>query len=192
MESQTETSEGLGGFGAKLRGIESIIKQAMQQHSNLTLNFNFYDGASIGQHIERTDTSNVWMGGGEKKKVENMGEKPTPTVTAEQAVKALKKCQSYIWGNAAYSVPFCVLRDAYGWEDNASQFERMLSERGIDIGEGTINTAFSRNSWLKYEIDKWEENGVKKRALILRDEFKKEVDIVVKADKEQEALEQNR
>ena len=61
MESARETTEGLGGFGARLRGIESIIKQAMQQHSNLTLNFNFYDGASIGQHIERTDTSNMWM-----------------------------------------------------------------------------------------------------------------------------------
>ncbi len=187
MENVKETSEGWSGFDARLRGIESIIKQAMQQHANLTLNLNFYEGASIGQHIERTDTSNLWMGSGEKKKVENTGEKQEPTATAEQAVKALKRCRIYIWGNAAYSVPFCVLRDAYGWEDNASQFERVLSNGGIDIGEGTINTAFSRNPWLKYEIDKWEENGVKRRALILRDEFKEQVALVVKEDLEQVA-----
>lgn len=71
METKTETSEGFGGFEARLRGFESIIKQAMQQHANLTLNFNFYEGASIGQHIERTETSNMWMGSGEKKRVEN-------------------------------------------------------------------------------------------------------------------------
>ena len=71
METKTETSEGFGGFEARLRGFESIIKQAMQQHTNLTLNFNFYEGASIGQHIERTDTSNVWMGNGEKRIMDN-------------------------------------------------------------------------------------------------------------------------
>ncbi len=71
MENVSETPECLGGFGARLRSIESIIKQAMQQHSHLTLNFNFYEGASIGQHIERTDTSNVWMGNGEKRIMDN-------------------------------------------------------------------------------------------------------------------------
>ncbi len=71
MENVKEATEGLGGFGARLRSIESIIKQALQQHSNLTLNFNFYEGASIGQHIERTETSNMWMGNGEKKKAGN-------------------------------------------------------------------------------------------------------------------------
>ena len=59
MENLKETSEGWSGFDARLRGIESIIKQAMQQHANFTLNLNFYEGASIGQHIERTDTSNL-------------------------------------------------------------------------------------------------------------------------------------
>ena len=51
----------LVGFEAKLRGIESLIKKALQSNSNLTLNLNFYDGANIGQHIDRTDKANVWM-----------------------------------------------------------------------------------------------------------------------------------
>ena len=59
--------------------------------------------------------------------------------------------------------------------DNASQYERMLAEQGIMIPTGTINTAMSRNRWLKFHIDSWEENGASERALKLRDVFMEKV-----------------
>lgn len=103
------------------------------------------------------------------------------SINSEQVVSALKQCGAYIWGNAAYSIAFCVCRDVYHMGDNASQYERMLAERGIVIPAGTINTAMSRNQWLKYHVDNWEENGASDRALKLRDAFKEQVETLLLA-----------
>ena len=46
---------------------------------------------------------------------------------------ALNRCKSFLWGNAAYAVAFCVCRDLLGWQDNASLFERQLQQQGIDL-----------------------------------------------------------
>ena len=92
--------------------------------------------------------------------------------TEEQVAQALMRCGTYIWGNAAYSVAFCTLRDAFDWGDNATNFERRLAAKGIDIPEGTVNSAMFRNPWMKYHIDKWEENQASERAIKLRDLFK--------------------
>lgn len=100
-------------------------------------------------------------------------------LSSEQMVSALKLCGDYIWGNAAYSIAFCVCRDVYHMGDNASQYERILCERGIMIPAGTINTAMSRNQWLKYHVDNWEENGASDRALKLRDVFKEKVETLL-------------
>ena len=90
--------------------------------------------------------------------------------------RALKQCEAYIWGYAAYSVAFCVCRDNYdGWTDNATDFERKMRDQGIDLPEGTINTALSRNAFMRFDIDKWEENGALDRVIKLRDEFKQQV-----------------
>ena len=74
-------------------------------------------------------------------------------------------------------VPVC--RDIYHMGDNASQFERLLNEKGILLPAGTINTAMSRNQWMKYHVDKWEENGASERALKLRDAFKEQVETLL-------------
>ena len=100
------------------------------------------------------------------------------TVSAETVMNALDRCGSFIWGNAAYAVPFCVCRDKYNWEDNASYFERMLAERGIELPEGTINAAISRNPYMRLHIDNWDNNGAMDRVLKLRDEFKTKVNEV--------------
>ena len=101
------------------------------------------------------------------------------SISSEQMVIALKQCSAYIWGNSAYSIAFCVCRDAFNMGDNASQYERKLNKRGIMIPAGTINTAMSRNPWMKYPIDSWEENGASERALRLRDALMEQVEMLL-------------
>ena len=95
---------------------------------------------------------------------------------AQLLAKVLKECEAFIWGNAAYSVVFCVCRDLYHLTNNASLFERMLAEAGIEIPDGTINAALNRNTWMKLHIEKWEQQGVMKRVLKLRDIFIQEME----------------
>ena len=97
-------------------------------------------------------------------------------VNAEILSLVLQQCKAYIWAHAAYGITFCVCRDLYHMENNASQFERMLADGGIEIPEGTINSAMSRNPWMKFHIDKWDEYGVMERVLKLRDEFRLQMD----------------
>lgn len=96
-------------------------------------------------------------------------------VPADIVCKALNKCKSYIWGNAAYAVAFCVCRDLCGWQDNASYFERQMQQQGIVFPPGTINTTISRNPFMKLNVDKWDGNGVMERVIKLRDEFQQQV-----------------
>ncbi len=97
-------------------------------------------------------------------------------LSAEQLAHALKECEAFIWGNAAYGVPFCVCRDLYHLANNTSLFERMLTEAGIEIPEGTINNAMSRNPWMKLHVEKWGQQGVMERVLKLRDKFIQEME----------------
>lgn len=98
-------------------------------------------------------------------------------VSSEQVGMALKQCGAYIWGHAAYSIAFCVCRDVYHMGDNASLFERIMAGEGIMMPEGTINSAMSRNPWMKYHIDRWEEQGVMERVLKLRDVFIRQMEM---------------
>ena len=109
------------------------------------------------------------------------------TVTLMAAVRA---CGSFIWGNAAYAVPFCVIRDGFKGNGNASNYERQLADEGIVIPPGTINAAMSRNPWMKYHCDNWEQNGASERALKLRDFFKQMVSEAVAKDAENELTEE--
>ena len=106
----------------------------------------------------------------------NSNDEGSKRVNAEQLFTALKQCKAFIWAHAAYSIPFCVCRDVYHLENNASNFERMLAEGGIVIPAGTINTAMSRSPWMKFHVDKWEEKGVRERVLKLRDEFRQQME----------------
>lgn len=138
-----------------------------------------------GNYIERQDFNISVSGdfhyyGGadfDKREVRAQAKSEVPTVPiGERIGVALKGCMNYIWGNAAYGVVFCVCRDIYKIENNVSSFERMLSDCGISIPEGTINSAMYRNVWMKYHVDKWEEMGVMERVLKLRDAFRKHMD----------------
>ena len=105
--------------------------------------------------------------------------KSNTSVTNDQIMGALKECQSMVWGSSAYSIAFCVCRDIYCLQNNASQFERMLLDKGISIASGTINSALYRNPWMKYHVDSWSENGANERALKFKDEFVKHMENIV-------------
>lgn len=122
--------------------------------------FHYYGGADFAK--------------GELRTAANVDVPPVPI--AKRIGGALKGCKNFIWGNAAYGVVFCVCRDLYNMENNASYFERILSDCGVTIPEGTINSAMHRNTWMKYHVDKWEEYGVMERVLKLRDAFHKRMD----------------
>lgn len=149
-------------------------------------NYNFF--RPVGQFIEHVDTINFSMNKEGTFRFENIGTanmsnpaKPAnegeKRVDSETLSRALKECKAFIWGNAAYGIVFCVCRDLYNLENNASNFERLLAEAGIEIPDGTINAALNRNTWMKLNIEKWERHGAKQRALKLRDEFKRQMDL---------------
>lgn len=136
-----------------------------QKRGGATIN-NYFQGATINNLVIN---GNMTKSGPDQFHNES---KPKMHATEGQVAQALMRCAAYIWGNAAYSVAFCTLRDAYDWGDNATDFERKLAGQGISIPEGTVNSAMFRNPWMKYHIDKWEENQASERAIKLRDMFK--------------------
>lgn len=149
-------------------------------------NYNFF--RPVGQFIEHVDTINFSMNKEGTFRFENIGtanmSNPAKTATegkkrvdAKLLAKVLNKCEAFIWGKSAYGIVFCVCRDLYNLENNASNFERLLAETGIEIPDGTINAAVNRNPWMKLNIEKWEQHGAKQRALKLRDEFKRQMDL---------------
>ena len=109
---------------------------------------------------------------GQKKEMEQ------EQVSMRVICSALNRCKSFLWGNAAYAVAFCVCRDLLGWQDNASLFERQLQQMGFNFPSGTINAAFSRTPYLKLHVSKWNENGAMQRVLKFRDEFLSQMEFV--------------
>ena len=103
-------------------------------------------------------------------------------VSMDVVCSALNRCRPFLWGNAAYAVAFCVCRDLFGWQDNASLFERQLQEQGIDLPVGTINTAISRNAYMRLNVEKWGVSDAMERVLRLRDEFKHQVALAGQCD----------
>ena len=96
--------------------------------------------------------------------------------------KAVVKVQPYMWASSSYAVVYCVCRDKYGYPDNMSKFEREFSKSktGYSCKEGVISSTFRTNSYMKMHIDRWEQNGAKERALILKNKFIEEVNNIIK------------
>lgn len=137
-----------------------------------------FDGATIGKVIINNGTMTL-----NERAERRMAEADREQgVSAEQVTDALRLCEAFIWGNAAYGIAFCVCRDLFNLENNACGFERMLAEGGIDIPSGTVNSAMSRNEWMRYHVDRWKEMGAKGRALALRDEFRQQMENVLSRD----------
>ena len=144
----------------------------MTEEEKIQLLSKFVNGGNtkIGQIIlDNHGTMNINNG-----EAKPMGDNLASTnIDSSMVSQALAKCGDYIWGNSAYAVPFCVCRDVYGWEDNASLFERKLELEGVELPPGTINTAINRNPYMKLPIFKWKDNGAKERVLKFKEEFER-------------------
>ena len=103
----------------------------------------------------------------------------TSTVTPEQVMEALKGCKGIFSSMASYAIAFCVCRDLFHVGDNMASFERGLRENGVEITEGSIDTAVRRSPYMKYHVDKWEENGADERTLKRRDVFRERMEEVL-------------
>ena len=137
--------------------------------------FNYFQGATINNLVIN---GNMTKSGSED--YHNTGSKEaTSSVTAEQVVEAVKRCKGIFSSMASYAIAFCVCRDLFQVGDNMASFERGLRQNGIEITEGSIDTAVRRNSYMKYHVDKWEENGADERTLKRRDVFRERMNEVL-------------
>ena len=137
--------------------------------------FNYFQGATINNLVIN---GNMTKSGSEN--YHNTGSKETTSsVTAEQVVEAVKRCKGIFSTMASYAIAFCVCRDLFHVGDNMASFERGLRQNGIEITEGSIDTAVRRNSYMKYHVDKWEENGADERTLKRRDVFRERMEEVL-------------
>jgi hypothetical protein len=130
-----------------------------------------------GSYIDVHDNENVYLSvdKAEVRMGQTVAEEAPATLTADLLDKAVGSVKEYIWGNAAYAVLFCVCRDEYGWQDNASYFERQLSLLGINIPAGTLNAAISRNPYMRQPVGKWKALGVMERVMVLVERFREQV-----------------
>ena len=126
-----------------------------------------------GSYIDIHDNENVYLSvdKAEVKMGQTVEEAPA-TLTADLLGKAVGGVKEYIWGHAAYAVLFCVCRDEYGWQDNASYFERQLQLLEINIPPGTLNAAISRNPYMRQPLGKWKALGVMERVMVLVERFR--------------------
>lgn len=169
MDTTEEQTEGRSGINNFYYGhVTNVI--------NLKLTKEQVNGGGTGNNIARnlaqTFNGDVYYGQQQEAKRKKTREMPSWDIVA----KAISEVQYLFWGNSSYGIAFCVYRDGYHMENNASLFERLLANQGIQIPAGTINTAFCRNAWMKFNIDRWEEVGASKRALRLRDELLKQTE----------------
>ncbi len=151
------------------------IQQLFAQFKDYMQGSNFY--APIIINLNSGNAENNLHGNEVEQKHERQQQ-----VSMDVICSALNRCKSFLWGNAAYAVAFCVCRDLLGWQDNASLFERQLQQQGIDLPVGTINTAISRNAYMRLNVNKWGVSDAMERALKLRDEFKHQVDLAAVCD----------
>ena len=127
-----------------------------------------------GSYIDIHDNENVYLSvdKAEVKMGQTVAEEAPAKLTEDLLGKAVGGVKEYIWGHAAYAVLFCVCRDEYGWQDNASYFERQLSLLGINIPAGTLNAAISRNPYMLQPVGKWKALGVMERVMVLVERFR--------------------
>lgn len=102
-------------------------------------------------------------------------------LTREELAKAVMAVQAYMWGASAYAVLFCECRDHHSYPNVYSEFEKVVDEIALERGlswrckPGTLSDAFSDNSYLKLNVEKWKDNGAKKRSLLLLEKFQEEL-----------------
>ena len=85
---------------------------------------------------------------------------------------------SYFWGKSSWAVIYRACRDKLGYGNlTVSDFEKYvmrLSKKQtipFPVKKGSVQKAIENNSFLTKHVDEWEKEGVKERAIKLRDQF---------------------
>ena len=131
--------------------------------------------AKGGQHVDTIQTQNVYTF--KQQEPERQQKQATP----EQLARAIEQCQKYFWGNSAYAVLFCLLRDEYDMPDNQTQFETMVEQlpyshpRDYTCPPGTISSAFSNTPLYRIHVSRWETQKPLPRVLTLLSELRKAI-----------------
>ena len=101
----------------------------------------------------------------------------TTELSKEVLGRAIKEVEKLMWGQSSYAVIYCVLRDKFGYGDNATSFENDIMTFSSRLGlqyacpPTTISSAIYNNPYLKLHVDKWQKRGVKPRSLLLAEAF---------------------
>ena len=86
-------------------------------------------------------------------------------------VARVDRVRHYFWSDSSMAVIFCVCRDCYDYANNMSQFER-----DFHCQEGLLSNTFRNNPYMRLNVGKWEQNGVKVRVLRLVEAYKNAVE----------------
>lgn len=78
-------------------------------------------------------------------------------------LKAIDACRAFFWANSSMGVLFAICKEDYGFEDNASDFERFIQDVLQDLDPAleygcpmnTIASARQSNEYLKHPISSW-------------------------------------
>lgn len=100
---------------------------------------------------------------------DNQNDNGQPDVTA--LVACVERVREFLWSDSALAVVFCVCRDCYGYANNMSQFER-----DFNCHDGLLSNTFRSNPYMRLNIRKWEQQGVKRRVLRLMDAYRNAVE----------------
>ena len=125
-----------------------------------------------GSYIDIHDNENGYLSVDKAKVNVKENEKENgklPDVAA--MVTCVERVREYLWGDSALAVIFCVCRDCYGYANNMSQFERDFS-----CHDGLLSNTFRSNPYMRLNISKWEQKGVKQRVLRLMEAYRNAVE----------------
>ena len=86
-------------------------------------------------------------------------------------VACVERVREFLWSDSALAVVFCVCRDCYGYANNMSQFER-----DFHCHDGLLSNTFRSNPYMRMNISKWEQLGVKRRVLRLMEAYRNAVE----------------
>ena len=122
-----------------------------------------------GSYIDIHDNENVYLSVDKATVSLNENDNGQPDVQA--LVECVERVREYVWSDSALAVIFCVCRDCYGYASNMSQFER-----DFHCHDGLLSNAFRNNPYMRLNIMKWEQQGVRRRVLRLMEAYRNAVE----------------
>ena len=171
-EYKTDTTQNLEEFISALSYIKDQEDMYEKQHSPVHI-------GQIGQLILKVNGNNCYNEGVnevKESKGETMSDVNSQISDVSQPdlqtmIESVNSVRDYFWSDSSLAVIFCVCRDYYGYANSMSQFER-----DFQCSEGLLSNAFRNNPYMRLNISKWEQNGVKARVMRLVYAYKEAVE----------------